>query len=103
MREENNKNPIRHIILFKLYKNVGIDEETKAIQLLRALGTGDEEILEWRVEKSVDIRKGIVIVENGLFKDDRAYERFRKSDKHVEIVSFMGQISDWTVGDYIEP
>ncbi len=102
MKTKSIKGSIRHILLFKLYAGVNSKKETKAIQLLRELGKGDNGILDWRVEKSIDIRKGIVIVENGLFKDEQSYERFRKSDKHLETVNFMRQISDWTVGDYIE-
>lgn len=93
---------IRHIILFKLYVGVAPKLEIKAIKLLQSLGKGDSEILEWRVEKSIDTRKGTIIVENGLFKNEQTYERFRKSDKHLKAVNFMKQIADWTVGDYID-
>lgn len=96
------KGSIRHIILFKLYEEIDPKLEIKAIQLLQALGEGDGGILEWRVERSMDTRKGVVIIESGLFKDGQAYERFRKSKKHLETVNFMKQIADWTVGDYIE-
>lgn len=102
MGGEDSGGSIRHIILFKLYENVSSNEVAKAIQLLRTLGTGDEGILEWKIEKSIDVRKGIIIIENGLFKDKNAYERFRKSDNHLKTVDFMSQIADWTVGDYME-
>lgn len=96
------KNPFRHIILFKLHEGLDPELEIKAIQLLQELGKEDEGVLEWRVKRSIDIRKGIIIVENGLFKDKQAFEIFRKSDKHLETVNFMKEIADWTVGDYIE-
>src|SRR3990167_1703451 len=96
------KNPFRHIILFKLHEGLDPKLEIKAIQLLQELGRGDEVILEWKVKRSMDIRKGIIIVENGLFKDEQTFEIFRKSDRHLETVNFMKEIADWKVGDYID-
>ena len=101
MEEKLARGTIRHIILFKLYEGTDSQKEAKAVSLLKALGEGNEEILEWRIARSIDTRKGIIVIENGLFKNEEAYERFRKSDKHQETVSFMSQIADWTVGDYI--
>jgi len=102
MEEKLARGTIRHIILFKLYEGTDSQKEAKAVSLLKALGEGNEEILEWRIARSIDTRKGIIVIENGLFKNEEAYERFRKSDKHSEIVKFMSQIADWTVGDYID-
>jgi hypothetical protein len=60
-------------------------------------------VLEWRIERSLNTAKGTVIVEVGSFADQAALEEFRGSDLHHEIGEFMASICDkWLVGDYLE-
>lgn len=95
-------NKLRHIILFKIKDSVDESRINHAIELLRSLGKNDDSILEWRIEKSLDERKGIIIVENSLFKSEEDLLSFRSSEKHLKVVDFMKEIADWTNGDYIE-
>ena len=91
----------RHIILFKIRDNVDNEKIDAAVHLLKQLGEGNEDILEWEVEKSLDSRKGIVIVENSLFTNKGALDAFSSSEKHKKVGEFMKQISDWLIGDYV--
>ena len=74
----------------------------KAIQVLQKLGEGNKDILDWKIEKSIDNRKNTVLIENGLFTDEESFRVFWDSNKHHEAGEFMKQISDWLIGDYIE-
>lgn len=92
----------RHILLFKLHADLTEDSVEKATSLLRILGQNNSEILEWKIEPSLDRRKGLVIVQNSLFVDKDAFERFRISDKHKTTAEHMSRISDWIIGDYYD-
>lgn len=73
-----------------------------AVQLLQELEKGNKDILKWEIKKSVDTRKDIIIIENGLFVDEQSFNLFRISGKHKKAGEFMRQISDWLIGDYIQ-
>lgn len=94
--------PLRHIVLFTLKPTVTHVERDEAVQLLRDLGQSSDGVLAWSVELSRDTRKGVVIVENGLFVDEHAYEAFRSSAEHKAAGKLMSQIADWLVADYLE-
>lgn len=89
-----------HIVLFKLHGQVNDVQVQQAIQFLKSLGSNNPEILKWEVALSVDTRKGKVIIENAVFVNRQAFDKFRASDKHTEVGNFMKEISDWLVGDY---
>jgi hypothetical protein len=76
------KTNLRHIVLFKIKDGVNELQIESAIKLLKELGIDNPSIIEWTVEKSLDERKGKIIIENSLFKSK--------------------EISDWIIGDYIE-
>lgn len=99
---QDNQQPLRHIVLFKLYEGISQEKEAKAVQLLKQLGEDSDDILSWKIEKSLDTRKGMIIVENGLFKNANALEAFRLSEKHAHVSAFMKQIAHWLAGDYKE-
>lgn len=89
---------LRHVILFRLREGADAD---KALELLRSFqppGT-----LKWVIERSIDERKGVVIVEDATFVDEAALDAFRVSGDHAEAVAFMRENADWVVGDWWEP
>jgi hypothetical protein len=89
----------RHVVLFRIHDETSDGDVEDAVSALRALG--DEiEATAWIVEMSLDSRKGRIIVEDGTFTDDLAFQRFRTHPAHVAIADRMARISDWSVGDY---
>ena len=92
----------RHIVIFKLKSEVNEKDKQNAIAILRELGEGNPNILEWKIEESLDQRKGVIIIENSLFKDRESFEEFRSSSQHAEVGKTMSKIADWLVADYIE-
>jgi quinol monooxygenase YgiN len=96
-----NIKPFRHIVLIKFHEGVDDEARDRTIHLLKGLGDL-EGILEWEIAESLDQRKGHVIVENGLFEDAEAFEKFRQSERHIEVGNFIKEIADWLIGDYIE-
>jgi hypothetical protein len=88
---------LRHVILFRLRD--GADAET-AIRLLRE--SRPEGALKWVIERSLDERKGVVIIEDTTFRDADALQAFRVSDAHQSSVEFMREWADWVVGDWWE-
>lgn len=89
----------RHIVLFRIHDEVPEERVTEAIDALRSLGVLPG-IQSWAVELSLDRRKGRVIVEDGVFSDQAAFEAFHAAPLHRSTAQAMAEISDWWVGDY---
>ena len=86
----------RHVVLFHLHE--GADPEP-ALRVLRD-ACPETGVLTWTVTRSLDQRKGIVVVEDATFVEREAFEDFRASDGHQAAVAHMSQCSDWVVGDW---
>lgn len=86
----------RHIILFRLYPDADADE---VLAQLRSLAD-EPGILRWRVERSLDERKGVVIVQDSLFASRAALEAFRVAPAHVTVAEHLSKNADWLVADY---
>jgi hypothetical protein len=90
---------LRHLVLFRL--RPGADAE-HAVALLRPLGDLPG-ITSWRVELSLDDRKGPVVVEDSTFTDAAALQAFREHPRHAEVSAWYAEHADWLVGDYLLP
>ncbi len=89
---------LSHIIVFRLYEDADPDE---VLGRLRSLAD-EVGLLEWRVERSLDERKGIVLVQNSLFSCREDLERFRVAPRHTEVSRYMSTVADWWVADFEE-
>ena len=73
--------------------------------LLQNLGKncGGEQagILFWKVEKNLDQRKGVHLVELGIFANLSAYELFRVHPNHHSVGRALSLVADWKIGDII--
>lgn len=88
---------LRHVILFRLREGADADQALKLLRSFRPPGT-----LKWVIERSVDERKGVVIVEDSTFESEEALNAFRSSPDHADAVAFMRENADWVVGDWWE-
>lgn len=88
---------LRHVILFRLREGADADRGLALLRSFRPPGT-----LKWVIERSVDERKGVVIVEDATFVDQSALDAFRVSEEHAEAVAFFREHADWLVGDWWE-
>lgn len=91
--------PFRHVVLFRLHNDATDADADAALADLRALGElpGVE---QWRVERSLDERKGTILVEEGTFADARSFELFRSHRQHAATAATISQMADWWVADY---
>jgi len=89
----------RHVVLFRVHDAVSAQRTDALMQRLRGLRALPG-ILEWRIERSLDTRKGTVIVEDGTFVDRDAYEAFRVHPEHRAVAEAAAELADWWVGDY---
>jgi hypothetical protein len=62
-------------------------------------GGTDAGILLWKVEKNLDLRNGVQLVEVSQFADDEALQRFRVHPKHMEVTNLLRECANWQVGD----
>jgi len=91
----------RHIVLFRLHDAISETEAERLIELLRSLGALPE-VISWRIERSEDRRKGVVICENGLFATREAFAAFQATQEHRSVAAMMSASADWCVADYPE-
>jgi hypothetical protein len=89
----------RHIVLFRVRDGVEDDRLASALGELRSLGALPG-VASWQIERSLDTRKGRVIVEDATFIDRRSFEQFRDHPRHVAVALVMSEIADWWNGDY---
>lgn len=90
----------RHIVLFRVFDDVSDARVSQAMASLAHLSSLPG-VLEWRVELSLDSRKGRVIVEDATFADADAFEAFRRHPDHLRVAEAMSEIADWWNGDYL--
>jgi hypothetical protein len=89
----------RHIVLFRVRDDVAEERLASAFGELRSLSALPG-VVSWRIERSLDTRKGRVIVEDASFIDRRSFEQFRGHPRHVAVALVMAEIADWWNGDY---
>ncbi len=90
----------RHIVLFRVFDDVSDARTSRAVTELRSLAELPC-VQSWRVELSLDTRKGRVIVEDATFVDADDFEAFRVDPDHVRVAEAMSEIADWWNGDYL--
>lgn len=86
-------------MLFRVYDHISEADVDAAIASLRALEALPS-VLSWRVERSSDMRKGRVIVEDASFASEADFAEFRRDPSHVAAGEMMAGLSDWLNGDY---
>ena len=89
----------RHIVLFRIHDDVSEERLRGVIDVLAsfALFPG---VTTWYVERSLDERKGRIVVQDGTFESRVAFETYRLDAAHLQAGQMMAAISDWWVGDY---
>jgi hypothetical protein len=92
---------LRHIVVFRVYDGVSEAQVDAAIGMLDRLADLPE-VQDWRVARSLDTRKGTVIIENAVFRDAAERARFHDDQRHASTAEAMAKIADWWVADYEE-
>ncbi|MFL6089317.1 MAG: Dabb family protein [Aeromicrobium sp.] len=85
-----------HVVLFQLKDDA--DVEAALGVLRRAEPTAG--LVSWRVERSVDERKGTVLAELAVFESADAFHAWRDSDLHQAAAAHLRDVSDWLVADW---
>ncbi|MEW1835864.1 Dabb family protein [Microbacterium sp. NPDC079995] len=87
-------------MLFRIHDHVEEHDVDAAVDALRSLA--DLPCVEsWHIARSLDERKGRILVEEGTFADETAFASFRTDPRHREVAARMAEISDWWIGDYV--
>jgi len=89
----------RHVVLFRVHDGIANERVSAAIESLQSLA-GLPGVLAFVIARSLDARKGRIIVEDATFADAAASSAFRASPAHVAVAGQLAQISDWWIGDY---
>ncbi|MFI8632499.1 Dabb family protein [Microbacterium sp. NPDC077663] len=86
-------------MLFRIHDDVEEHDVDAAIDALRSLA--DLPCVEsWHIARSLDDRKGRILIEEATFADETAFAVFRADPRHREAAAQMAGISDWWIGDY---
>ena len=97
MRHADAMTRLHHVVLFQLHPGTDVDD---VVARLTALGE-QPGVVSWRVERSLDERKGVVVLEDAVFASEEALEAFRVSDAHRAVTGHLSQCADWLVADHL--
>lgn len=86
-------------MVFKLRDGI---EPEQLIHILTNLADQFPDLIERTVKASLDTRKGVLVVENFLFKDETAFKEFRESEVHRNVAALIRELADWQIVDYWE-
>ena len=89
----------RRIVLFRVHDDVTEELLGETIDEMSAM-TAFPGLVAWTFVKSLDARKGRVLVEDASFTDGDACRKFRAHPSH-RAAGELRAISDWWVGDYV--
>ena len=89
----------RHIVLFRIHDHVTDDYIEAVIDTLQSFQLFPG-VVAWTTTRSLDTRKGRVVVEDATFESREAFERFRVDPAHKSAAKTMSEVSDWWTGDY---
>jgi len=89
----------RHVVLFSIHDDVIDDRVSEAMERLRSLADLPG-VTAFAVARSLDERKGRILIEDATFSDVATFAAFRGSPDHLRVGTEMAAISDWWVGDY---
>ena len=89
----------RHIVLFRVRDDVP-EEHLRGVVDVLASFVFFPGVTTWSVERSLDERKGRIIVQDGTFESRAAFDHYRLDATHQRAGEMMAAISDWWVGDY---
>ena len=88
----------RHIVLFRVHDHVEERDVARAMDQLRSLEDLPG-ITDWQIARSLDERKGRIVIEEAEFVDADAFAAFRTHPRHQLVAAGMAEISDWWIGD----
>ena len=92
-----------HVMLIAFREDATPEVRQKVYDLYQVMGEdcGGKEagILFWKVDHNLDLRKGVQLVEIGIFEDAAALERFKNHQKHHEMAASLRDVADWKTGD----
>jgi heme-degrading monooxygenase HmoA len=94
--------PLRHIVFFIVKDGVEESSILEFIENMENFVKGCDGVLSYRVNRSMDSRKGNVVILNVIFNSVEDFEKYRKNPKHIKFAEEASRISDWLNGDYIE-
>jgi heme-degrading monooxygenase HmoA len=85
-----------HVVLFRLNDEADVDA---AMAVLRA-AEPTSGLVYWRVERSIDERKGRVLAEIAVFESAEDFRAWRDSQLHHDAATYMRDVSDWVTADW---
>ena len=88
----------RHVVLFRIHHDVEEHDVEHALGQLKSLADLPG-ITSWQIARSLDERKGRVVIEEAEFTDADAFAAFRSHPRHQSVAAEMAAISDWWIGD----
>lgn len=98
-----------HIVLISFGDDVAKETRDKVYNMYQTLdkdcGGKDAGILFWKVERSLDDRKKVHLVEVAVYRDNDALQKFRVHPNHKKLTDILGADpgTKWWVGDFNSP
>lgn len=85
-----------HVVLFRLNDDADVDAAMAALNAAEPTSG----LVSWRVERSLDERKGTVLAEIAVFESADDFRAWRDSQLHEAATTYMRDVSDWLTADW---
>jgi hypothetical protein len=96
---------LQHVVLISFHEDTPERVRDMIFEKYQTLaedcGGTDAGILSWQVEKNLDRRKNIHLVQFATFRDNDALQAFRSHPGHKRMVDILAKFADWYVGDLL--
>lgn len=93
-----------HIVFVSFLDNTDEVVREEIFQQHRELGEkcggAKAGITLWRVEKNLDTRKGVHLIQVSMFQSKEDFEAFRSHEAHKQFAAVLRDVANWTVGDF---
>ncbi len=93
-----------HIVFVSFLDNTDEVVREEIFQQHRELGEkcggAKAGITLWRVERNLDTRKGVHLVQLSTFTSQEAFEAFRRHEAHQQFATILRDVANWVVADF---
>lgn len=91
---------LRHAVMFRFHDHVDESTIARACEALQSLASHPA-VETFELHRSLDERKGVVVLEDATFASAEDYQVWRVSEPHVAAGQLMAGLCDWWVVDHL--
>jgi hypothetical protein len=101
-----NNEYLYHVVLISFFPDTNEKIREEIIKRYSTLGDDcggkSKGILFWSAKPNLDLRKDINLVQVSIFKNEKAFNDYKKHSRHIETIEYLKLYANWYVGDVFD-